>query len=78
MSVSVTGPGIDPDIREDIFDPYFTTKEVGKGTGMGLAIVLGIVKNHSWAIAIGARAYIEKPFDNKQLAVLVRSVLDGR
>jgi len=43
LSISDSGPGILPDIRKKIFDPYFTTKEVGKGTGMGLAIVHGIV-----------------------------------
>ena len=42
LSVSDTGPGIPLEIRDRIFDPYFTTKEVGKGTGMGLAIVHGI------------------------------------
>jgi PAS domain S-box-containing protein len=42
LSIGDTGPGIASDIRDRIFDPYFTTKEVGKGTGMGLAIVHGI------------------------------------
>ena len=42
LSVSDTGPGVPPEIRDRIFDPYFTTKEVGKGTGMGLAIIHGI------------------------------------
>ncbi len=42
LSVGDTGPGIPPEIRSKIFNPFFTTKEVGKGTGMGLAIVHGI------------------------------------
>jgi len=43
LAISDTGTGIDPQIRSKIFDPYFTTKGVGKGTGMGLAITHGIV-----------------------------------
>ena len=50
--VSDTGPGIDPKIIDRIFDPYFTTKGVGKGSGMGLAVVHGIVKNHSGYITV--------------------------
>ena len=44
ISIADTGSGIAPDIGVKIFEPYFTTKETGKGTGMGLAIVHGIVK----------------------------------
>jgi two-component system cell cycle sensor histidine kinase/response regulator CckA len=44
--VKDTGPGIDEETKERIFEPYFTTKDVGKGTGLGLAIVYGIVKQH--------------------------------
>ncbi len=51
LTVSDTGHGIDPEIKDSIFDPYFTTKTIEKGTGMGLAIVLGIVKNHNGAIS---------------------------
>ncbi len=47
-----TGEGIDPTIMDRIFEPYFTTKEVGKGTGMGLSVVHGIVKRHGGGIRI--------------------------
>jgi signal transduction histidine kinase/CheY-like chemotaxis protein len=47
LMIKDTGTGIDPKIYNKIFDPYFTTKEFGKGTGMGLAVVHGIIKNHN-------------------------------
>jgi PAS domain S-box-containing protein len=52
ISVSDTGNGIDPQIADKIFDPYFTTKEVGRGSGMGLAVVHGIVKNHGGGVTV--------------------------
>jgi PAS domain S-box-containing protein len=52
VMVGDTGPGIDPKIIDRIFDPYFTTKGVGKGSGMGLAVVHGIVKSHSGVITV--------------------------
>lgn len=45
ISVDDSGSGIAPEIKDKIFDPYFTTKETGKGTGLGLSIIHGIVKN---------------------------------
>ncbi len=40
------GPGMDPALADRVFDPFFSTKDVGKGTGMGLAIAFAIVRNH--------------------------------
>ncbi len=51
LSFRDTGTGIAPEIRGKIFDPYFTTKDVGRGTGMGLAIVHGIVQSYGGYIA---------------------------
>ena len=52
LTVEDNGSGIDSTIMASIFDPYFTTKDVDKGLGMGLAVVYGIVKKHDGAIHI--------------------------
>ena len=52
LSVTDNGTGIAPEIASKIFDPFFTTKRPGEGTGMGLSVVHGIVKDMSGAISV--------------------------
>jgi PAS domain S-box-containing protein len=52
ISVEDTGQGIDKKIKERIFDPFYTTKEVGKGTGLGLSMAYGMIKQHNGYIDV--------------------------
>ena len=63
VSVSDTGCGMNAETMQRIFDPYFTTKEVGKGSGLGLAVVHGIVKRHEGALRIRSEPGRGSTFD---------------
>jgi len=52
LRVRDTGCGMPQEVLKDIFTPFYTTKQLGKGTGMGLSIVYGVVKMHAGDIAV--------------------------
>ncbi|CAM4036888.1 Cyclic nucleotide-binding domain-containing protein [Pedobacter westerhofensis] len=55
VTISDNGPGIPEDIKSRIFDPFFTTKEIGKGTGLGLDMVMRIIKQHKGAVKLQSK-----------------------
>ncbi|MHC4883485.1 MAG: hybrid sensor histidine kinase/response regulator [Planctomycetota bacterium] len=52
VSVTDTGSGMNKEVKQHLFEPFYTTKEEGKGTGMGLASVYGTIRNHHGAITV--------------------------
>ncbi len=62
LAISDTGQGIDSETMERIFDPFFTTKKPGEGTGMGLAVVHGIVNEHQGIIKVDSRPGVGSTF----------------
>jgi PAS domain S-box-containing protein len=77
ISVVDTGPGIPAAVRSRLFDPFFTTKPVGEGTGLGLSVVQGIVRDHGGFILVdnepgeGARFDVHLPLADPSPAKLI-------
>jgi PAS domain S-box-containing protein len=63
LIVSDTGPGIPPTVLERMFDPFYTTKDVGEGTGLGLSLVHGIVTDLGGAIDVTTAAGVGTRFE---------------
>jgi signal transduction histidine kinase len=67
IEVEDDGPGVASTVRDRLFEPFVTTKEVGEGTGLGLAVCRGLVESASGEIGIdasytrGARFYVVLP-----------------
>ena len=63
LTVEDTGHGIPPEIIQKIFEPYFTTKKIDEGTGMGLAVVHGIVTSHGGAMTVKSTPGVGSVFE---------------
>jgi len=62
IDITDNGAGIKPEYLQKIFDPYFTTKDMGEGTGLGLAVCFGIVKKHGGKILVSSELGIGSTF----------------
>jgi PAS domain S-box-containing protein len=72
VSCSDSGFGMTPDVLDHIFEPFYTTKEVGKGTGLGLSSVYGIVKQNNGHVTVQS-----KPSEGTMFSIYIPTYADG-
>ena len=72
LTVNDNGKGMMPEVKERIFEPYFTTKEKGRGTGLGLSVLHGIVKSHNGTVTCDSI-----PGKGSEFAVYLPSIGSG-
>lgn len=76
ITVSDTGPGIDKDVAAKVFEPFYTTKPAGQGTGLGLSVTYGIIQDHAGDISVkrsesgGAKFVITLPLETETRVAL--------
>jgi signal transduction histidine kinase len=62
IAITDNGPGIPDEIKDKIFQPFFTTKDTGKGTGLGLSLAYDIVKAHGGEIIVESKSNVGTTF----------------